>query len=125
MHTPESVGSMMFGGRPRGDSGYAFEEEMLGGRLKHRHLVKHGLFVVSCLFLLLLEIILDYYASQLIGTEACSRPDPHFADVVQVQQLILMVGETSAEQGKELWYEHRSVTEQLERLRRGQCCMLS
>ena len=80
MHTPESVGSMMFGGRPRGDSGYALEEELLGGRLRHRYLVKHGLFVVSCLFLLLLlEVILDYYASQLIGTEACSRLDPHFA----------------------------------------------
>ena len=47
MHTPESVGSMLFRGRPCGDSGYALEEELLGGRLKHRHLVSQPPFFVS------------------------------------------------------------------------------
>ena len=46
-HTPENVGSMMFRGKASGDSGYALEEVLLGGRLRHRHLVKGGLFFVS------------------------------------------------------------------------------
>jgi hypothetical protein len=47
MHTPESVGSMMFRGRPCGDSGYALEEVLLGGRLRHWHVVNQPPFVVS------------------------------------------------------------------------------
>jgi hypothetical protein len=50
LHTPESVGSMLFRGRPCGDSGYALEEVLLGGRLRHRHLVNRSPFVVSSLF---------------------------------------------------------------------------
>ncbi len=36
--TPPSVGSMRFNGEVHGDSGYELEEELLGGRLRHRHL---------------------------------------------------------------------------------------
>jgi hypothetical protein len=46
LHTPESVGSMNVGGVARGDSGYALEEKLLGGRLRHRHLSKGGRFEV-------------------------------------------------------------------------------
>ena len=51
MHTPESVGSTMVGGRLRGDSGYALKEELLGGSLRHHHLVKNSSFVLSFLSL--------------------------------------------------------------------------
>ena len=37
--TPEGLGNIA-----RGDSGHALEERILGGRLKHRHLHKKGLF---------------------------------------------------------------------------------
>ncbi len=45
-HIPEGVGSMKVGGVARGDSGYALEEKLLGGRLRHRHLFQGGLFDV-------------------------------------------------------------------------------
>lgn len=38
---------MKFKGEVRGDSGYALEEELLGGRLRHRHLDKLSGFQVS------------------------------------------------------------------------------
>jgi hypothetical protein len=69
MHTPESIGSMMFGGRPRRDSGYALEEALLGGRLRHRHLVNHSLFVVSYVMSLPLKSISIIMHHQLIGTD--------------------------------------------------------
>jgi hypothetical protein len=49
MHTPESVGYMMFHGRECGESGNTLEEVLFGGRLRHRHLVRGPPFVVSSL----------------------------------------------------------------------------
>ena len=43
-NTPENVSSSMIDGRPRGDSGHALEDLIFGGRLRHRHLIKRGLF---------------------------------------------------------------------------------
>jgi hypothetical protein len=42
--TPESLGNTVENGMPRGDSGHALEERILGGRLKHRHLCTRGSF---------------------------------------------------------------------------------
>ena len=44
-YPPEGVGSKV-GGVAHGDSGYALEERLLGGRLRHRHPYKGGLFDV-------------------------------------------------------------------------------
>ena len=46
-HTPERIGSVKVGGIARGDSGYALEELLLGGRLRHRHLHRGAHFDVS------------------------------------------------------------------------------
>ena len=42
--TPESLGNTVENGMPRGDSGHALEECILGGRLTHRHLCTRGSF---------------------------------------------------------------------------------
>ncbi len=44
--TPQSVGTMVRNGKLCGDSGYAFEEVLLGGRLRHRHMKGGVLFQV-------------------------------------------------------------------------------
>ncbi len=47
LHIPPSVGSLKAGGAARGDYGYALEEQLLGGRLRHRcHLYRAELFDV-------------------------------------------------------------------------------
>ena len=46
-HTPERIGNVKVGDIARGDSGYALEELLLGGRLRHRHLYRGAHFDVS------------------------------------------------------------------------------
>ena len=69
-HTPERVGSMMVDGVPRGDSGYRLEENLLGGRLRHRTYHKQGDFEVH-----------EHYVSfsiLLLHTLSCSSVEaPH------------------------------------------------
>ena len=56
---------MTIGGKSSGDSGYALEEKLLGGRLRHRHLVNKGTFSVSFLLFLFLNptppLLLTYH----------------------------------------------------------------
>jgi len=47
LQMPECVGSMKLDGKRRGDSGYALEEKLLGGRLRHRNNLKRAHFHVS------------------------------------------------------------------------------
>jgi hypothetical protein len=44
--TPENIGTMIRNGKRCGDSGYALEEVLLGGRLRHRHMKGEVLFQV-------------------------------------------------------------------------------
>jgi len=49
--TPESIGTIVRNGKFCGDSGYALEELLLGGRLRHRHIKGGAVFQVETLTL--------------------------------------------------------------------------
>jgi len=103
-HTPGRIGSVTVGGIARGDSGYALEELLLGGRLRHRHLYRGAHFDVSAqarLRMHLLSIFLSF--------------------LVQIRKVILMTDETATKVGKERWYTDAYVTKQLQRLESGTC----
>ena len=109
LHTPESVRNRTIGGKSRGDSGYALEEKLLGGRLRHRHLVNKGTFSVS-FYLLLCSNPTFTTALHPFNTFSCS----------QIQQIILMIEETLIpDSGEERWYKQQYVSKQLKRLEKG------
>ena len=105
LHTPEDARNRTIGG----DSGYALEEKLLGGRLRHRHLVNKGTFSVSFLVLLCFNPTFTT-PLPLFNTFSC----------FQIQQIILMIGETSIpDSGEERWYKQQYVSKQLKRLEKG------
>ena len=96
---PQCVGSMRFNGEIRGDSGYELEEELLGGRLRHRHL----------------EGLCGFQVNRLLSNSRCSVCDDYW----QMEELILVVGESSTDAGTEFWYTEDGVKKQLDILEKG------
>ena len=96
---PQCVGSMRFNGEIRGDSGYELEEELLGGRLRHRHL----------------EGLCGFQVNRLLSNSRCIVCDDYW----QMEELILVVGESSTDAGTEFWYTEDGVKKQLDKLEKG------
>jgi hypothetical protein len=81
--TPEIFGTMSRNGLLCGDSGYAMEEMLLGGRLRHRHIQGRDLF----------QVMVN------VSVLALCQSTPVF---LQVETLILVVNEPVKEQS-EMW----------------------
>jgi hypothetical protein len=97
--TPESVGTMVRNGKRCGDSGYAMEEELLGGRIRHRHSTGGKRFQVEAHSTVL----------ALCGVKFI---------FVQVERLILIEGEPSTNP-TEMWLSDEYVEEMLTNLKAG------
>jgi hypothetical protein len=102
--TPESVGNMSYHGK-EWDSGYALEETIFGGRLRHRHLTRHGPF----------QVLLTGHSMISTGLNWAGLMTAR----LQMHKVILIIGESSHAEGKERWYTDDYISKQLARLKNG------